>query len=91
MEKLQYTALCKCTGAVSGARREAVRKVAAVESVEMFACATAERLLAWTMCDPDVDVVEENRDGALMDGGDLSLGGPCWKGEIQGVNLRIST
>lgn len=46
MEKLQYVALRKCTTAVSGARREAVRKVAAVESVEMYGCAAAEHFLA---------------------------------------------
>ena len=33
MEKLQYAALRKCTGAVTGARKEYVRKVAAVEGV----------------------------------------------------------
>ena len=36
MEKLQYAALRKCTGAVVGARKESVRKVAALESVEVF-------------------------------------------------------
>ena len=41
MEKLQYAGLRKCTGAVVGARREYVRKVAAVEGVEMFARASA--------------------------------------------------
>ena len=45
MVKLQYAALRKCTGAVVGARKKYVRKVAAVERVEMFARASAGRFL----------------------------------------------
>ena len=52
MEKLQYTALWKCTGAVVGARKVYVQTVAAVEGLEMFARASAGRFLARTMCNP---------------------------------------
>ena len=41
IETLQYAALRKCTVAVVGARKEYVQKVAAVESVKMFARASA--------------------------------------------------
>ena len=52
MEKLQYAAFRKCTGAVVGARKELVRNVAAVESLEMFARASVGRFLVRTICDP---------------------------------------
>lgn len=55
--------------------------------LEIFACSTAGRFLPWTMCDPHRAEVAENEDGALMGCGDLSLGGPCWKGEIQVVDM----
>ena len=49
MEKLQYAALLKCTGAVVASRKEYVRKIEAVESVEMYARALAGRFLARTI------------------------------------------
>ena len=52
MEKLQYEALKKCTGAVSGASRKLVREIAAVEDVETFAKASCGRFAARTMSDP---------------------------------------
>ena len=52
MEKLQYAVLRKFTGADVGARKYYVRKVAAVESVEMVARASVGRFLVRTMCDP---------------------------------------
>lgn len=82
MVKLQYAALHKCKGAVLGARSEAVRNVATVESVEMFARATAGRFLPRTMRDRGRVRVAENEDKAMIGGGVLSLGGPCWRGEI---------
>lgn len=82
IEKLQYAVLRRFTWAVVRARKELVRKIAAVESVEMFVCASAGRFLARSMCDPSwVGVVE---DGAIaLEGmGGLSLRGLCWRGEI---------
>ena len=75
MEKLQYAALRKCTGAVVGTRKEYVHKIAAVESVEMFARASAGRFLARTMCNPSRAGIAECRDPALFGKGALSLGG----------------
>ena len=89
MEKLQYAALRKCTGAVVGARMEYVRKVAAVEGVETFARAAAGRFLARTMCDPDRAGVAENGDTVMAGAGELSLGGSCWKGEVAVVDLGV--
>lgn len=53
METLQYAALRKCTGALTGARRESVRKVAAVEGMEMIVHAAAGPFLARSMCEPN--------------------------------------
>ena len=89
MEKLQYAAHRKCTGAVVGARREYVRKVAAVEGVETFARAAAGRFRARTMCDPVRAGVAENGDAVMAGAGELSLGGSCWKGEVAVVNLGV--
>ena len=77
MEKLQYAVLRKCTGAVVGARKESVQKVAVVESVEVFAHASAGRFLAQSMCDPSRAGVAWHVDSAMEGMGDLSLGGPC--------------
>ena len=65
MEKIQYAPLRKCTGAVVGARKEWVRKVAAVESVEVFARASAGHFLARSMCDPSRAGVAEDVDSAM--------------------------
>ena len=80
MEKLQYAALRKCAGAVVGARKEYVRKVAAVEGVETFVPTAAGRFLARTLCDPVRVGVAENGDVVTQGAGGLSLGGSCWKG-----------
>ena len=89
MEKLQYAALRKCTGAVVGARKEYVRKMAAVEGVETFARAAAGRFLARTMCDPVRAGVAESRVVVVAGAGELSLGGGCWKGEVAVVDLGV--
>ena len=91
MEKLQYAALRKCTGAVVGARKESVRKVAALESVEMFACTSAGRFLARSMCDPGRAGVAVDVDSAVKGMGDLSLGGPCWRGEVVVIKVGVGS
>ena len=73
MEKLQYAALRKCTGAVAGARMEYVQKVAAVESIEMFVRASSGHFMARTMCNPSRAGVGECGDPALVGKGSLSL------------------
>ena len=80
MEKLQYAALRKCTGAVVVARKEYVRKIAAVEGLETFARAAACRFLAQTMCDPVRAGVAENGDVVMAGVGELSLGGELLEG-----------
>ena len=91
MEKLQYAALRKCTGAVVGARKEYVRKVAAVESVEIFARASAGRFLARTMGDPSRAGIADCGDTALTGKGALSLGGPCWRGVVTTADLGVGS
>ena len=73
MEKLQYAVLKKCTGAVVAASREYVRKVVAVESVEMFARVTAGGFLPWTMCDASPSGVARGEAIGLEGAGALSL------------------
>ena len=75
--------------AVVGVRKEYVRKMAAVEGVEAFARAAAGRFLAWTMCDPERAGVAENRDGAMVNASELSLGGSCWRGLVGVVELGV--
>ena len=89
MEKLQYAALRKCTGTVVGARKVYVRKMAAVEGVETFARAAAGRFLARTMCDPGRAGVAKNEDAAMVNAGELSLGGSCWRGPVEVVDLGV--
>lgn len=91
LERLQYAALRKCTGAVVGARKESVRKVATVESVEIFAHAMVGRLLARSMCGPGCAGVAENADSALEVVGGLSLGGFCSAVEIVVVDLEVDS
>ena len=71
------------------ARKEYVRKIAAVEGVETFARAASGRCLARTMCDPDRAGVAENGDAVMAGAGELSLGGSCWKGEVALVDLEV--
>ena len=52
MRRLQYAALRKCTGAVMGARKESVDKIAAVESVETFLTSMQDRFIARAIGDP---------------------------------------
>lgn len=70
-----------------GARKEYVWKVAAVESVEMFARASGGRFLACTMFNPSYAGMAVIGDPALKDMGALSLGGPYWKGKVNTVDL----
>ena len=89
MEKLQYTALRKCTGTVVGARKEYVKKIAAVEGVETFARVAAGRFLARTICDPSRAGVAEGGDAVMARAGELSLGGSCGRGAVEMVDLRV--
>ena len=91
MEKLQYAVLRKCTGAVAGARKEYMRKVAVVEGVETFARAAVGRFLARTMYDPSRAGVAVSRDAVMAGAGDLLLGGACWRGEVATVDLVVGT
>lgn len=91
MKKLQYAAVGKCTGVVVGARKEYVRKVAAVEDVEMFARASAGRFLARTICDLSWAGVAECGDTAVVGKGPLSLVGPCWRGKVATIDLGLGS
>ena len=89
MEKLQYSALRKCTGAVVGVRKEYLRKVAAVESVDMYARGFAGRFLARTMFNPSCAGVADCGDPTLVGKGSLSLVGPCWRGVVATIDLGV--
>ena len=90
MESLQYVALQKCTRAVLRSRRALVRGVVAVEDVEVFVRAAASRFLARTLCDPDRAGVVAADDPVLVGKGALSLGGPCWHGIVEVVDLGLA-
>ena len=86
MESLQYNALWKCIGAVAWAEQTVVNKVAGVESVECFTEGACERFLARTMADPSrAGVVEVPL--PLVECGELSLGGRCWRETIEEVDV----
>ena len=89
MESLQYAALRKCTGAVVGSRKTLVRGITAVEDVETFARAAAGRFLARTICDPVRSGVVGAGDLVLEGKGELSLGGACWRGVVEVVDLGL--
>ena len=72
-----------------GARKEYVRKVAAVESVEMFARASVGCFLARTMCDPSHARVAVCGDPALVGKGSLALRGACWQGVVATADLGV--
>lgn len=78
-------------GAVKGTRREYLWKVAAVVSMEMFARATAGRFLTRTMCDLSHAGVAQNGDVALEGAGAPSLGGRCWRGRVEVVDLGVGS
>ena len=67
-----------------------VNEVAAVESVETFERAAAGRFLARTLCDPVRAGVAETDDPVLVGKGVLSLGGACWRGVVEVVDLGLS-
>ena len=89
MEALQYVALRKCTGTVLGSRKTLVSRVAAVEDVETFARAAAGRFLARTMYDPVRAGVAAADDPVLAGQGALSLCGPCWREDVEVVDLGL--
>ena len=91
MEKLQYAGCRKCTGAVVGARKEYVRKVAAVDSVEMYARASAGHFLTRTMSNLSRAGVAECGDPAMVGKRSLSLGGPRWGCWMATANLGVGS
>ena len=86
MTLLQNTALRKTLGAVKGSSGRKPNAITAVEDVETFARAASGRFLARTLCDPPragIGVVDERIAGQ----GHLSLGGVCWRGGVDVVDL----
>ena len=90
MELLQYAPLQKCNGAVLASRKSLVQGVAAVESIETFARAAAGRFITRTLCDPVRAGVAAADDPLLVGLGALSLGGSCWRGVVEVVDLGLS-
>ena len=74
-----------------GAKKESVRKVPAVESVEMFARTFGVRFLSQSICYPSRAGVAEDFDSATEGMGDLSLGGPCWRGEVVVLEVGVGS
>lgn len=74
-----------------GTSEESVRKVAVVDSVQLFARATWGRFLAWTLCDPDRAVVAMTTDEALWCPGELLLVGPWCRQEVLGIDLEVGS
>ena len=60
-----------------------------MEDVETFARAAAGRFLARTMCDPIRAGVAAADDQLLAGVGTLSLGGACWRGGVDVVDLGL--
>ena len=89
MESLQCAALRKCTGAVLGSRKLLVWRVVAVEDVETFVWVAVRRFLARMMCDP-VSAAVAVADDSVLEGKGLSLGGACWRGVVDVVDLGRS-
>ena len=86
MTLLQNAALRKTLDAVKGSSGRKANTIAAVEDVETFTRAASGRFLACTLCDPlraGIGVVDERIAGQ----GNLSLGGDCWCGCVDVINL----
>ena len=86
MTLLQNVAMRKTLGAVKGSSGRKANAIAAVEDVETFAKAATERFHARTLCDPPragVGVVDEG----IARKGWLSLGGDCWRGDVDVIDL----
>ena len=85
---LQNAVIRKTLGAVKGSSGTKANAIATVEDVETFARAASGRFLARTLCDPPragIGQVDED----LAKVGTLSLGGRCWRGEVQVVDLGL--
>ena len=65
--------------------------IAPVESVEMYARASAGRFLTRTMCDPSRAGIAEYGDPAMIGKQALSLGGPCWQGVVTPLDLGVGS
>ena len=86
MTLLQNAVLRKTLEAVKGSSGRKANAIAAVEDVETFARAASGRFLARTLCDPSragIGVVDERIGGQ----GHLSLGGDCWRGCVDVIDL----
>ena len=86
MSLLQNAAMWKTLGAVKGSSGRKENAIAAVEDVETFARAAAERFFARTHCDPSragVGVVDKGIAGK----GQLSFRGDCWCGHVDVMGL----
>ena len=102
MVKLQYAALRKATGAITGARKESVSRIAGVESVGTCLNAMQSRFVARAIGDPRGigDILKGTlmrRDGSALDGEILlrTTGGweyPIeWGGECPTIEVDIRT
>ena len=83
---LQNAAMRKSLCAVKGSPGRKASAIAAVEEVKTFAKAATERFLARTLRDPlraGIGVVDER----IASGGQLSVGGGCWRGLVEVVDL----
>ena len=60
-----------------------------MENVETFVRVAAGRFLARTMCDPVRTGVAAAVDPVLAGKGALSLGGACWRGPVEVVDLGL--
>ena len=86
MTLLQNAAMWKTLSAVKGTSGRKANAIAAVEDVETFARAATGRFLARTLSNPpraSIGVV----DGGISGKGHLSLGGDCWRGHVEVVDL----
>ena len=102
MAKLQYVALRKATGAITGARMESVSRIAGVESVDTCLNAMQFRFMARAIGDPRGlgDILQGTilrRDNSALDGEILltttgGWGNPIeWGGECPTIEVDIRT
>ena len=86
MTLLLNAALRKTLGALKGSSARKANAIPTVENVQTFARATSGRFLARTLCHPPrtgIGVVDDRIAGQ----GHLSLGGDCWHGYVDVVDL----
>ena len=86
MTLLQNAAMRKTLGAGKGNSERKTEAIAAVEDVETFARAATGRFIACTLCDPQRAGIGRV-DRGMTGRGQLSLGGDCWHGRLDVVDL----